>query len=139
MASVRAKDTKPELAVRRRLWAQGYRYRTHYNGLTGKPDLVFVGPRIAVFIDGDFWHGNAWRLRGLRSLEDLFPTNTDWWVAKIRRNMERDQEVTTALERHGWTVLRFWESDVERDPDGVVNQIRGSIDDRVKNPRSADF
>ena len=135
MASVQAKDTKPELAIRRRLWAQGYRYRTHYAKVIGKPDLVFVRARIAVFIDGDFWHGNAWRLRGLQSLEDLFPTNTDWWVAKIRRNMERDREVTAALEREDWRVLRFWESDVARDADAVVDEIRAILDDRVASSR----
>lgn len=70
----------------------------------GKPDLVVRSKRLAVFVDGDFWHGNAHRLRGLSQLEELFPTNTDWWVAKISRNVERDREVTSELESSGWRV-----------------------------------
>lgn len=127
MAQVRAKDSKVELAVRRRLWAAGLRYRTHFKGAIGKPDLAFPGIKLAVFIDGDFWHGNAWRVRGLSRLEDLFPTRTDWWVAKIGRNMERDRQVTESLQIAGWTVLRFWESEVERDPDVVAETIRKAV------------
>lgn len=123
MASVRSKDTQPELAVRRRVWGLGYRYRKHHKGVEGHPDLVFVGARVAVFIDGDFWHGHAWRLRGMRSLKEMFPTRTEWWVNKIRRNVERDREVERKLRSQGWTVLRFWESDVQKDPDRVVRKI----------------
>lgn len=123
MSRVRAKDTKPEMMVRRRLWARGYRYRLHRGDLPGRPDLVFSSARVAVFVDGDLWHGNAWRVRELPSLASLFPTNTDWWVSKIERNMERDREVTAALEGLGWTVARFWESDILADADRVVAEI----------------
>jgi len=130
MSRVRAKDTKPELLVRRRLWAKGYRYRLHRSDLPGRPDIVFGPSRVVVFVDGDFWHGNAWRVRELDSLADLFPTNTDWWVTKIERNMERDEEVTAALKEAGWEVLRVWESDVLADTDGVVEKIAAVVDDR---------
>ena len=128
MSQVRSKDTRPEMMVRRGLWALGYRYRLHRKGLPGKPDIVFPGAKLAVFIDGDFWHGNAWRVRELNSLADLFPTNTDWWVEKIERNMQRDTEVTEALEDMGWTVLRVWESDILSHPEGVIDRIRRLVD-----------
>src|SRR5688572_10251123 len=84
MAQVKNKDSKAELAIRRRLHAMGLRYRLHYR-IEGRPDIAFPSRRVAVFIDGDFWHGNAWKLRGLGSLAELFPTRTEWWVAKITR------------------------------------------------------
>ena len=127
MAAVRNKDGKAEMALRRRLWAIGLRFRKHHKGLVGKPDIVFPGPRIVVFVDGDFWHGNAWRLRGLPSLADLFPSRTEWWVAKIERNMARDQEVTEALAGAGWTVLRYWESRVLADIDAVAAEVEEKV------------
>lgn len=132
MSSVRSEDTTPELAVRRRLWARGYRYRIHYD-LPGRPDLAFIGPRVAVFVDGDFWHGNAHRIRGLDSLEDLFPTSTEWWVTKIRRNMERDERVTATLRDRGWTVLRFWESRIKAEPEAVVDEIAATVDEAAES------
>lgn len=129
MAAVRNKDSRAELMLRRELHRRGLRYRLHAKSVPGRPDLVFPRRRLAVFVDGDFWHGNAWRLRGLERLEDLFPTRTEWWSAKIRRNMERDQEVTAALLGLGWRVLRFWESDILADPavpaETVVKAVRG--------------
>lgn len=126
MAQVRNKDSKAEIAVRKRLFAMGLRFRVQYT-LFGKPDIAFPSQRIAIFIDGDFWHGNAWRLRGLTQLADLFPNRTEWWVAKITRTMARDMEVTTRLERDGWRVLRYWESDVLADPDLVASSIAAVV------------
>lgn len=128
MSRVRSKDTKPELIVRRQLWARGYRYRLHRRDLPGRPDLAFVSLRIAVFIDGDMWHGNAWKVREKPSLASLFPTNTEWWVSKIERNMERDRQVTADLEAAGWTVARFWESEVLADAERVVRTITRLVD-----------
>lgn len=128
MSRVRAKDTKPEMIVRKALWARGYRYRLHRRDLPGRPDLVFPASRLAVFVDGDLWHGNAWKVRELPSLASLFPTHTDWWVSKIERNMERDREVTAALESEGWTVARFWESEILADPGHVVGAICDLVD-----------
>lgn len=115
MSKVKSKDSKAELSVRSRLHALGLRFRIHYNKVYGRPDIVFPKQRIAVFIDGDFWHGNAWRLRGLSSMAEQFPNRTEWWVNKLERNIQRDSEVTERLRLEGWTVLRFWESDVEAD------------------------
>lgn len=103
----------------------GYRYRVHASFVVGAPDIVFHGLRVAVFIDGDFWHGNReeWRRRGRRTLAEMFPTRTAWWVAKIRRNMARDRAVNRQLHDEGWRVIRLWESEIKRDPGGVVRRI----------------
>jgi DNA mismatch endonuclease (patch repair protein) len=80
-----------------------------------------------VAVDGDLWHGNAHRLRGLDRLEDLFPTNGEFWVAKIGRNVERDREVTSALETAGWRVVRLWESDVLRSPEEAADVVETAL------------
>ena len=113
MSKIRSKHTKAEILMGKALWSLGMRYRKHYK-LEGKPDFVFVTPRIVVFCDGDFWHGNNWRIRGYERLEDDFKNslNSEWWITKIKRNMERDARVNENLKKDGWTVLRFWESDI---------------------------
>jgi DNA mismatch endonuclease (patch repair protein) len=73
------------------------------------------------------WHGNAWRLRGLSRLEDMFPNNTAFWTKKIRRNIERDREVTARLREEGWTVVRLWESDIFADPDAAADEVLASL------------
>lgn len=123
MAAVRGKDSKAELALRRALYARGLRYRLHARDVTGRPDLVIRSRRLAVFVDGDFWHGNEHLRRGLPSLADLFPTRTEWWVAKIERNMQRDREVDKALTAQGWTVVRIWESDVLQNPEQAADKV----------------
>ncbi len=123
MSRVKSKNSKAELTIRRLLHARGLRYRVHYTKVYGRPDIVFTRCRVAVFIDGDFWHGNAWRLRGLPSLAAQFPNRTEWWVAKLERTIQRDIEVSERLSSDGWTVLRFWESDVIADADTIVERI----------------
>lgn len=131
MSAIKSKDTKPELAVRKLLWAKGFRYRIHYN-VIGKPDIVFVSKRIAVFIDGDFWHGNNWRLRGLKNLEEELTSYTDFWRKKIVRNIERDKQVSSKLEQNGWKVLRYWESDIKKDKESVVDDIIYNLVNKTK-------
>lgn len=116
MSAVRSKDSKAEVTLRRELHRRGLRYRLHARDVIGRPDLVVRSRKVAVFVDGDFWHGNAHRLRGLDRLEDLFPTNREWWMRKLHRNIERDREVTATLKSEGWCVVRIWESDVLADP-----------------------
>jgi DNA mismatch endonuclease (patch repair protein) len=99
----------------------------HVRDLPGRPDIVFSRHRVAVFVDGDLWHGNAWRVRGLRRIDDLFPSRTEWWVAKIKRNVNRDREVDEALSNAGWFSLRIWESDVLKDPVGAVNRVLAEL------------
>jgi DNA mismatch endonuclease (patch repair protein) len=129
MARVRNKDSRAELALRRALHAAGVRYRLHAPDVLGRPDLVIRSRRLAVFVDGDLWHGNPdeVRRRGRASLAELFPTRTEWWVAKIERTVERDREVTSALRAQGWTVLRLWEYDVLRDPGGCVRTVLDAL------------
>ena len=129
MAAVRNKNSRAELALRRALHARGVRYRLHAKDVVGKPDIVVRKYRLAVFVDGDLWHGNAWRVRGLSRLEDLFPSRTDWWVAKIRRNVARDGEVSERLATDGWTVVRLWESDVLADPIAASARVIDALRD----------
>lgn len=126
MASVKGRDTRPELRLRRALHARGLRYRTHAPDLAGRPDLVNRSRKIALFVDGDFWHGNPddWKRRGFDSMEAQFRAgNRDRWIAKLRRNVERDREVTALLEAEGWLVIRVWESEVKTDLETVANRI----------------
>ena len=119
MSHIRAKDTKPERLLRLALWHRGIRYRKNYQKLTGKPDIVLTRYRIAVFVDGDFWHGRGHE----QDPGGQVATNREFWQRKIGRNVERDREVNDALLAAGWLVLRFWESDIRRDVDGVLNSI----------------
>ncbi len=137
MRRVRGRDTGPELDLRRALWADGYRYRVHATRLPGKPDIIFPRERVAVFIDGDFWHGNQWRLRGLSSLEEQFKGSraAEYWIPKIRRNMVRDIDATARLEYDGWKVVRVWESDIRRDLAACAQQVEECVIDRRQEGR----
>lgn len=118
MSRVRSKNTKPELALRRALHAAGLRYRVNATDVIGRPDIVIRSRKLAIFVDGDMWHGNPAELtrRGRASLAELFPTRTQWWVDKIQRTMARDAIVNEELASAGWVVIRVWESDVLADP-----------------------
>src|SRR6266446_4949093 len=125
MQRVRSRDTTPELLLRKALWAAGLRFRTHSADLPGKPDIVIHSKRMAIFIDGDFWHGGQWRRRRLASLDDQFrqTESRGYWLRKIRRKMDRDCRVTSALLAGGWNVVRVWGSDVLADAAGCVAMI----------------
>lgn len=128
MARVGQKDGKAELLLRHALYHRGIRYRKNYKRLPGSPDVAIPWARVAVFVDGDFWHGNMWRLRGLHDLAALFPTNTEFWVAKVTRNMARDQKDTDELRRMGWKVLRYWESEILRDTDRIAAEVSETLE-----------
>lgn len=127
MSSIPSKDTKPELMLRKALWNQHLRYRVNYNKLPGKPDIVFTKYQIAIFCDGDFWHGHNWAIRGLGSLEEELQSYSDFWKKKILRNIERDNEINSKLRSLGWTVVRFWESEIYADLDGCVKAVQEAI------------
>lgn len=115
MSRVPNRDTGPELLLRRRLWAMGCRYRLRRK-LPGSPDLVFVGRRLAVFVDGCFWHGC--------SLHHTLPAaNRDFWLRKLERNQARDRRVDEELAAMGWTVLRVWEHEVRADLEGAATRV----------------
>src|SRR5579885_2179886 len=109
----RKRDTKPELLLRHTLWRMGLRYNTCVTSLPGSPDIVFPRLKLAVFCDGDFWHGRNWPVLHAKLQEGA---NRQYWVAKIARNRERDAEVDQALQQLGWRVLRLWETDIRKDP-----------------------
>lgn len=120
MSRIRRSDTKPELLLRRRLWADGLRYRVDYRTPGGRADLVFPGPRVAVFVDGCFWHGCPDHYVRPRSRE-MF------WADKLRTNVERDRRQTLKLEAEGWTVLRFWEHEVFAELESVVRTVQDAV------------
>lgn len=128
MSAVKRVDTKPELAMRRALHRNGVRFRLQPRDVFGHPDLVIRKYKIAVFVDGDMWHGNEHVRRGLPNLEALFPTNTEFWCSKIRRNVDRDREVNERLRSDGWTVLRFWAADVLANPETAAKTVRRALD-----------
>lgn len=115
MSSVKSKNTRPEIALRKALWHQGLRFRVNYKGLPGKPDIVFTRVKVVVFCDGDYWHGHNWALRGMKSLDEELAGYSEFWAKKIRRNIKRDEEVNRQLAELGWTVVRVWESDIKSD------------------------
>lgn len=119
MARVRGVDTGPEMALRRALWHAGLRYRVRPD-IVGRPDLAFVGRKIAVFVDGCFWHGCQEHYKAPA-------TNVTFWSEKIARNRKRDREVEIALGGLGWTVLRYWEHEVKGDLASVVDRIRTAV------------
>jgi DNA mismatch endonuclease, patch repair protein len=100
------------------------RYRKNVADLPGHPDILFPRARVAVFCDGDFWHGNNWETRRQKLKAG---TNPDYWLAKIQRNMERDRETTLHLEGLGWTVLRFWESEIRADAWKIAKMIGATL------------
>jgi DNA mismatch endonuclease (patch repair protein) len=128
MSAVRNRDTKPKMTLRRALHARGLRYRLR-SSLPGRPGIVFGPAKVAVFVDGDYWHGKAWRTRGHASFEAYYGRgdNADFWLERIRRNMARDREVAESLEAAGWTVLRCWESDIELDLPGVTDRVKTAV------------
>lgn len=122
MQAIRNKDTTIELQMRKALWERGIRYRKNYKKLIGKPDIAITKYKIAVFCDSDFWHGYDWENRNQR-----IKSNRDYWVPKIERNMERDREVTEALQDEGWLVLRFWEWQIKHHFDDCVSTVLEAI------------
>jgi DNA mismatch endonuclease (patch repair protein) len=134
MRGNRSKNTVPEILLRTELRSRGLRDRTHASGLPGRPDLVFPAARVAVFCDGDFWHGRNWR-RLKQQLERRF--NAGYWVAKIDRNRRRDRSQVAALGRLGWLVLRYWESDIRRSPQAVADRLQETLATYVTQPLSS--
>ena len=118
MQAVKSKDSQIELLLRKELWARGLRYRKNVNRIYGKPDIVFIGKKVAVFCDSEFWHGYNWEER-----KKDFKSHQEFWIPKIERNMERDAEVTAKLESEGWTVIRFWGNEIKKNTTQCANII----------------
>ncbi|PWS29552.1 very short patch repair endonuclease [Pedobacter yonginense] len=118
MAKIRAKNSIPELKLRRALWARHIRFRLHPKNFPGKPDLIIKKYKLAIFVDGDFWHGYNWATR-----RQALKKNTDFWIPKIERNIQRDQYVNQSLSLMGYTVMRFWEHEIKDNLSACVNQV----------------
>ncbi|MEA3276443.1 MAG: very short patch repair endonuclease [Pseudomonadota bacterium] len=122
----RKKDTGAELALRRELWKRGLRYRLHAEHLAGKPDIFFPKRKVAIFVDGDFWHGRDWAARKEKLSKGA---NADYWMRKISYNRERDRKNDAQLARTGWLVARFWETDVKKDVGYCADRIASLLAD----------
>ena len=120
MQNIRSIDTAPEKIVMRELKKRRISFATHVSSITGKPDIVFRKIKTVVFIDSDFWHGHPKRFIKPK-------TNIKYWREKIKRNKERDKEVGRKLKKNGWAVLRFWEYDIKKRPDQIINKILEAI------------
>ena len=122
MQAVKNKDSQIELLLRKELWSRGLRYRKNVNRIYGKPDIVFIGKKVAVFCDSEFWHGYNWEER-----KKDFKSHQEFWIPKIERNMERDAEVTAKLESEGWTVIRFWGNEIKKNTAQCADLIEKAV------------
>lgn len=124
MQHIRSKDTKIELILRKALWNKGYRYRKNYAKLPGKPDIALTKYKIAIFCDGEFFHGKDWKIRKKKIFEGEHGT---FWVDKIEKNIERDRRIDKELSSLGWTVLRFWGNDIKKNTEECLKTIEETI------------
>ena len=122
MQSNKSTGTKPELVLAKAMWAVGLRYRKNSGSIFGKPDFSFKKYKVAVFVDGEFWHGKDWEQKKAE-----IKGNREFWIAKIERNIRRDMEVTGRLKAEGWTVLRFWSNDVVKDTTSCAEKVKEII------------
>jgi DNA mismatch endonuclease, patch repair protein len=126
MARIKNRNTAPELALRRALWKRGLRYRLHSRVEGVRPDLTFLRQRVAVFIDGCFWHGCPDHYVKPRSRQDF-------WATKLRTNVLRDRAQTIVLELKGWRILRFWEHQIACELNSVTRSIYTAVSRRTHN------
>lgn len=124
MQAIKNKDSEIEILLRRELWRRGLRYRKNVKTVFGHPDIAFMGKKVAIFCDSEFWHGYDWEHR-----KNDIKSRRDFWIPKIERNMQRDVEVTGTLEATGWIVLRFWGKEIKTD----VSKCADIIETIVKN------
>ena len=134
MQHIRSNNTKIEIILRKALWHKGYRYRINYKKLPGKPDIVLTKYKIAIFCDGEFFHGKDWEVLKPRLEKG---DNGSFWVSKISRNRERDDEINKKLLFMGWTVIRFWGNDIKKNTDVCIKVIEENIfETKTEDPLS---
>lgn len=126
MQHIRSKDTCIEVILRKALWKRGYRYRKNCRDIPGKPDIAIIKYKIAIFCDGEFFHGKDWEVLKPR-LEKS--SNAEYWVDKISRNRERDDLVNKKLLADGWTVIRFWGKDIKNNTEKCVRVVEETVFD----------
>lgn len=124
MSNIRNKNTDIEIKLRNALWEKGYRYRKNFNSLPGKPDIVLTKYKIAIFCDSEFFHGKDWE-----DLQEQLKKgkNADFWIKKIAKNREHDEEINKQLRFLGWTVIRFWGNDIKKDVNQCVKVVEEII------------
>lgn len=130
MRGVKSKNSRIETALAKALWVKGHRYRKNYTGIIGKPDIVFTRYRLAVFVDGEFWHGKNWDAEAAK-----IKNNLSFWQKKIEANIARDLKVNQELVAQGWSVLRFWGSDVKKELDNCVAAVEERLQQLKSLPR----
>jgi DNA mismatch endonuclease (patch repair protein) len=122
MKKIRSNDTGPEIILRKLLWNSGYRYRLNVKKLPGKPDIVLNKYKTVIFVDGEFWHGFQWEKK-----KEKIKANRDYWIPKIENTIERDKQNNKLLKEMGFTVLRFWEQDINKNIEDVFSKIIKTI------------
>ncbi len=127
MSRIRGKDTSIEVVLRKALWHKGFRYRKNYKKLPGRPDIVLTKYHIAIFCDSEFFHGKDWEILKPRLEKGK---NPDYWVKKIERNIQRDEEKDQQLNFMGWTVIHFWGKDILKDTEQCIRVIEETIFDQ---------
>lgn len=131
MQAIKGKDTKEEVLLRKALWHRGHRYRKNNKSVFGRPDLTFKKYKIAIFVDGEFFHGYNWEER-----KNTIYSNRDYWIPKIERNIQRDKEVNQHLISNGWKVIRFWSTFIKKNLEDCVLVIEGEIKNTPFDSRS---
>lgn len=127
MQAVHNKDTAIEIALRKELWSRGIRYRKNVKSVFGHPDIAFLGKKIAVFCDSEFWHGYDWE-----NNQNVIKTRREFWIPKIEKNIQRDLIVNETLEKSGWIVLRFWGKEIKKNTavcaEDVIRVLEGNYE-----------
>jgi DNA mismatch endonuclease (patch repair protein) len=136
MQHIKSRDTKIEVILRRALWEKGYRYRKNYDMLPGHPDIALTQYKIAIFCDGEFFHGKDWEVLKPR-LEKS--NNSEFWISKISRNRERDDEINKQLLFQGWTVIRFWGNDIKSHTDECIKVVEECIFEKRLDDENEQF
>jgi DNA mismatch endonuclease (patch repair protein) len=134
LSRIRSVDTRAEVLLRSALWRRGLRFRKNSRALPGKPDIVFPTEHVVVFCDGDFWHGRNWSADRRRLAKG---PNATYWLAKVSTNKRRDRAQSRWLEKLGWTVMRFWDSDVRSFPESIADQVEMAVR-RARRTQCAD-
>lgn len=119
MRKIKNKDSDIEIILRKELWSRGLHYRKNVKSVFGTPDIAFIGKKIAIFCDSEFWHGYAWEIS-----KDDFKSRREFWIPKIEKNIQRDQEVNEKLRTEGWAVFRFWGREIKKDASGCADIIQ---------------
>ncbi len=123
MSRIRSKGTKPEKLLKKALWHAGVRYKTPKKSLPGKPDISLKKYKLVIFVDGSFWHGHDWEKR-----REGIHSNREFWIAKIERNIQRDQEINAYYRFKGWTVLRFWDFEVKGELGACIKKVLDQLE-----------